>query len=71
MVDAVMRALPRGWKAVVVMDWSGGFWQAMHKRQRRLLVMQDSVPGTSQPIQLRSLPAGECDLDPGRAGFPF
>ena len=39
MVDAVMRALPRGWKAVVVMDWSGGFWEAMRRHHRRLVVM--------------------------------
>jgi hypothetical protein len=39
MVDAVMRALPRGWKAVVVMDWSGGFWEVMRRRHRRLVVM--------------------------------
>ena len=29
MVDAVIRALPAGWKAFVVMDWSGGFWEHM------------------------------------------
>ena len=39
MVDAVMRALPRGWKAVVVMDWSDGFWKAMRKEHRRLVLM--------------------------------
>ncbi len=39
MVDAVMRALPRGWKAVVVMDWSGGFWETMRLRHRRLVLM--------------------------------
>ena len=38
-VAAVMKALPRGWKAVVVMDWSGGFWEAMRRRHRRLVVM--------------------------------
>ena len=38
MVDAVMRALPRGWKAVVVMDWSEGFWEAMRRRHRRLVL---------------------------------
>ena len=31
MVDAVMRALPVEWKAVVLMgwDWSDGFWEHM------------------------------------------
>jgi len=36
MVDAVMNALPKGWRAVVVMDWSGGFWEAMRQRHRRI-----------------------------------
>jgi len=26
MVDAVMKDLPEGWSGVIVMDWSGGFW---------------------------------------------
>ena len=38
-VDAVMRALPRSWKAVVVMDWSDGFWEAMRRRHRRLVLL--------------------------------
>jgi len=39
LVGAVMNALPSGWKAVVVMDWSGGFWEAMRRRHRRLVLM--------------------------------
>lgn len=39
LVGAVMSALPEGWKAVVVMDWSDGFWAAMRKRHRRLVLM--------------------------------
>jgi len=39
MVGAVMSTLPRGWKGVVAMDWSGGFWEAMRRRHRRLVVM--------------------------------
>jgi len=39
MVEAVLDALPRGWKAVVVMDWSGGFWEAMRRRHRRILLL--------------------------------
>ena len=38
MVEAVMRALPLGWKAVVVMDWSDGFWETMRRRHKRLVV---------------------------------
>ena len=36
MVEAVMNALPKGWRAVVVMDWSGGFWKVMRQRHRRI-----------------------------------
>jgi len=36
MVEAVVNALPRGWKAVVVMDWSEGFWEVMRQRHRRI-----------------------------------
>ena len=35
-VDAVMDALPKEWRAVVVMDWSGGFWKVMRQRHRRI-----------------------------------
>lgn len=36
MVEAVMNALPKEWRAFVLMDWSGGFWEAMRKRHRRI-----------------------------------
>jgi hypothetical protein len=39
MVDAVMSALPKSWKAVVIMDWSDGFWKAMRRRHRRIILM--------------------------------
>lgn len=39
MVEAVLNALPKNWKAVVVMDWSGGFWKAMRRRHRRIVLM--------------------------------
>jgi len=39
MVDAVMSALPKGWRAVVVMDWSGGFWKVMRQRHRRIMIL--------------------------------
>ena len=38
MVEAVLNALPRGWRAVVVMDWSDGFWTAMRKKHRRIIL---------------------------------
>ena len=39
MVEAVMNALPRGWKAIVVMDWSDGFWKVMRRRHRRIMIL--------------------------------
>ncbi len=39
MVDAVLRALPESWTGVVVMDWSGGFWDKMREKHKNLEVM--------------------------------
>ena len=39
MVDAVMRALPEDWSAVVVMDWSGGFWEKMREKYNNLVIL--------------------------------
>jgi len=39
MVDAVLRALPEGWSGVVVMDWSGGFWEKMSEKYENLEIM--------------------------------
>ena len=39
MVDAVLRALPEGWTGVVVMDWSGGFWDKMREKHTNLEIM--------------------------------
>jgi hypothetical protein len=39
MVEAVLRALPKKWKAIVVMDWSDGFWKAMQRRHKRIMLM--------------------------------
>ena len=41
MVDAVMRALPVDWKAVVVMewDWSDGFWEHMSRKYANLEIV--------------------------------
>lgn len=32
MLSAVMTNLPKDWKAAVVMDWSGGFWEKMEEK---------------------------------------
>ena len=39
MVDAVIRALPDDWSAVVVMDWSGGFWEKMREKHIKLDIL--------------------------------
>lgn len=39
MVDAVLRALPEGWGGVVVMDWSGGFWEKMREKYENLMIV--------------------------------
>jgi hypothetical protein len=39
MVDAVIRALPEDWSAVVVMDWSGGFWDKMREKYDKLDIL--------------------------------
>jgi hypothetical protein len=39
MVDAVISALPEDWSTVVVMDWSGGFWEKMQEKHRKLDIL--------------------------------
>jgi hypothetical protein len=39
MVNAVIRALPEDWSAVVVMDWSSGFWEKMREKHRKLVIL--------------------------------
>lgn len=39
MVDAVIQALPEDWSAVVVMDWSGGFWDKMRDKHRKIVIL--------------------------------
>ena len=39
MVNAVMKDLPEGWSGVIVMDWSGGFWDKMKKKHRNLVIL--------------------------------
>jgi len=38
MVAAVVTATPPDWQLVVVMDWSGGFWQRMAEEYPRLVI---------------------------------
>jgi hypothetical protein len=37
-VDAVVRGTPDNWTLVVVMDWSGGFWDRMVEEYPRIVV---------------------------------
>lgn len=39
MVEAVLCAMPKKWKAIVVMDWSDGFWKAMRRKHRRIMLV--------------------------------
>ncbi|MFZ0280704.1 MAG: hypothetical protein WAL29_03595 [Bacteroidales bacterium] len=39
MVDAVISALSEEWSAVVVMDWSGGFWDKMREKHGKLDIL--------------------------------
>ena len=32
MVAAVLKGFPKDWKAAVVLDWSGGFWDKMEEK---------------------------------------
>lgn len=38
-VDAVVRGTPDDWNLVVVIDWSGGFWDRMLEEYRRITVL--------------------------------
>jgi hypothetical protein len=37
-IDAVVRGTPDNWHLVVVMDWSGGFWNRMLEEYPRIVV---------------------------------
>jgi hypothetical protein len=37
-VSSVVNAVPDDWQLVVVMDWSGGFWDVIKERHPRLVV---------------------------------
>jgi hypothetical protein len=39
MVEAVLKSLPQEWRAVVVMDWSDGFWVRMQQEYTNLEVL--------------------------------
>ena len=39
MVDALIRALPGDWSAVIIMDWSGGFWQKMKEEYDNIVIL--------------------------------
>ena len=39
MVEAVLSALPKKWNVFVVMDWSDGFWKAMRKRHKQIVLL--------------------------------
>jgi hypothetical protein len=32
MVEAILKSLPQGWRPMVVMDWSDGFWVRMQQK---------------------------------------
>jgi len=38
-VSSVVDATPDDWKVVVLMDWSGGFWNVMAERHPRLILL--------------------------------
>jgi hypothetical protein len=37
-VSSIVNATPLEWNIVIVMDWSGGFWEVMAERYPRLVV---------------------------------
>lgn len=39
LVEAVLCAMPKPWKAIVVMDWSCGFWKEMRRRHSRIVLL--------------------------------
>jgi hypothetical protein len=39
MVDAALKALPKDWNGVVVMDWSHGFWDKMKEKHNNLYIL--------------------------------
>lgn len=39
MVTSVVNSVPDDWALVVVMDWSGGFWEVMTERYPKIVVL--------------------------------
>ncbi len=39
MVRAVLKALPKDWNGIVVMDWSDGFWDKMKEKHKNLYIL--------------------------------
>jgi hypothetical protein len=39
MVRAIVTSIPEDWKAVVVMDWSRGFWDKMAKKYDNIVIL--------------------------------
>lgn len=39
MVDAVMKVLPLNWQAVIVMDYSQGFWETMRRQYTQITII--------------------------------
>jgi hypothetical protein len=39
MVRAIVSSIPDDWEAVVVMDWSGGFWAKMAKKYDNIVIL--------------------------------
>jgi len=39
LVEAVLKNLPKSWSATVVMDWSGGFWEKMIQKHKRIEIL--------------------------------
>jgi hypothetical protein len=38
-VSAIVKSTPGDWKIVVLMDWSGGFWDVMKSRHPRIVII--------------------------------
>ena len=39
MVRAIVTSIPEDWKAIVVMDWSRGFWEKMAKKYDNIVIL--------------------------------
>jgi hypothetical protein len=39
MVRAIVTSIPENWKAIVIMDWSRGFWKKMAKKYDNILII--------------------------------